>query len=383
MTTIAYRDLLLTGPGTLAGRYLRQYWQPVYRSADLAPGQVRPIRIMSENFALYRSASGVARVVGERCAHRGVKMASGSVEGERLRCAYHGWLYDADGRCVQQPAEPRPFLDRARIATYPTREYLGLVFAFLGTGEPPELPRIPEYEDNGFIQSVVVSAWPHNYFTQLENTLDYAHTAFLHWQFKNQIPEQYVAEETEYGMRTFTPGLRGAALQEIGHLHMPNAQEFVTVPVSGETVGFFTRGWRVPVDDASFLRFDIRVVPLKGKAAEEFRAREAVRAANRIKRPIPEVAQEYLDGRRSLDDLKADTTMNFADMTRLQDAVVLMGLEPMATREHEEQLGQSDRGITLARRLWKRELAAFAAGEPLTQWRRPDYLFADIEALTA
>src|SRR5262245_25926510 len=106
---ITYHDLLRTGPGTIAGRYLRSFWQPVLRSADLAHGQAKPVRIMSEDLTLYRTDSGVAHAVDSRCAHRGALLSIGRVEKETIRCPYHGWAYDGAGQCVDQPLEPKPF----------------------------------------------------------------------------------------------------------------------------------------------------------------------------------------------------------------------------------------------------------------------------------
>ena len=71
MAEAEYLDFAHTGPGTLAGRYLRSFWQPVSRSRDLAPGQAAPFRLMNEDFTLYRSESGEPHVVAFRCAHRG------------------------------------------------------------------------------------------------------------------------------------------------------------------------------------------------------------------------------------------------------------------------------------------------------------------------
>ena len=93
-----YKDFVHTGPGTLSGRYLRLFWQPVCRSKDLAPGHTKPIRIMGENFTLYRGEQG-AHVVDFRCAHRGTQLSAGWVEGDCLRCVYHGWRYDSSGQC--------------------------------------------------------------------------------------------------------------------------------------------------------------------------------------------------------------------------------------------------------------------------------------------
>ncbi|HZU05086.1 MAG TPA: Rieske 2Fe-2S domain-containing protein, partial [Chloroflexota bacterium] len=127
-----YTDFAHTGPGTLAGRYLRLFWHPIYRAEDLPPGRAVPIRIMSEDFTLYRGESGAPHVLAFRCAHRGTQLSTGWVEGDCIRCLYHGWKYDASGQCVEMPAEDPSFPPKVRIRSYPTQEYLGLIFAYLG-----------------------------------------------------------------------------------------------------------------------------------------------------------------------------------------------------------------------------------------------------------
>ena len=102
-------DFVHTGPGTLAGRYLRRYWQPIYVSENLAKGKIVPIRILGENLALYRGESGKPRVMANECPHRLTVLSTGWVEGETIRCRYHGWRYDESGQCVEQPAEAKPF----------------------------------------------------------------------------------------------------------------------------------------------------------------------------------------------------------------------------------------------------------------------------------
>ena len=94
-----YEDFYHTGPGTLAGRYLRMFWQPVSRAKDLVPGKAKPVQLMSERFTLYRGASGKAYLVDFGCAHRGTQLSTGWVEGECIRCRYHGWKYEGNGQC--------------------------------------------------------------------------------------------------------------------------------------------------------------------------------------------------------------------------------------------------------------------------------------------
>src|SRR5436853_2867738 len=115
-TEADWTDFAHTGPGTLAGRYMRTFWQPVRLSRDLEIGQAVPIRVMSEDFTLYRGASGTPYLLDFRCAHRGTQLNTGWVEGEYLRCMFHGWMYDGHGQCVEQPAEHPDFCSRVGIA---------------------------------------------------------------------------------------------------------------------------------------------------------------------------------------------------------------------------------------------------------------------------
>ena len=86
-----FSEVIHTGPGTLAGRYLRMFWQPVCCSYELPAGRTLPVRILGEDFTIYRGDSGAAYLVGSRCAHRGTQLSVGSIEGECIRCFYHGW----------------------------------------------------------------------------------------------------------------------------------------------------------------------------------------------------------------------------------------------------------------------------------------------------
>jgi 5,5'-dehydrodivanillate O-demethylase len=111
---LQFADLERVGPGTPAGRYLRLFWHPVLRARDLRPGQAKPIEVLGQKFTVYRGSDGVVRVVDFRCAHRGAQLSLGWVEGDAIRCRYHGWKYDGAGRCVEQPNEQEPFCDKVR-----------------------------------------------------------------------------------------------------------------------------------------------------------------------------------------------------------------------------------------------------------------------------
>ena len=204
-TEADYTDFAHTGPGTLAGRFMRRFWQPVYLAAKLPPGHAKPIRIMSEDFTLYRGEGGTPHLVAFRCAHRGTQLSTGWVEGDCVRCFYHGWKYDASGQCVEMPAEDPSFPPKVKIRSYPTEEYVGLIFVYLGEGEPPPLPRYPELEGEGLLTN---SSYLRecNYYNQLESNMDELHVAFVHREsvfsdvgLNVDIPE-VSGEETDYGV---------------------------------------------------------------------------------------------------------------------------------------------------------------------------------------
>ena len=101
--TVEATDYVHTGPDTLCGKYLRTFWHPVYRSEDVTLGRAVPLEVMNEHVTLYRGEEGDPHLVAFRCAHRGTQLSSGWVEGDSIRCRYHGWKYDSSGQCVEQP----------------------------------------------------------------------------------------------------------------------------------------------------------------------------------------------------------------------------------------------------------------------------------------
>jgi 5,5'-dehydrodivanillate O-demethylase len=156
------------------------FWQPVFHSADLMAQRPVPLRVMGESFTLYRGASGKVFLVDHRCPHRGLQLSTGRVEGDDLSCFYHGWKFAGDGRCIAQPPEDDAFCDKVKLRSFATREYLGVIFAFLGEGEPPPFQRYPQFESfDGFVE---INSYSRecNYFQNLENSLDTSHVGFVH-----------------------------------------------------------------------------------------------------------------------------------------------------------------------------------------------------------
>ena len=145
--------LIQVGPGTPSGDVFRRYWIPVEVSAALGGGRggfsgaLNPIKltVLGEHLILFRDSYGAPHLMEEHCSHRGTSLSYGRVEGDCIRCLYHGWLYDGDGNVVEMPGEPpeNRFNERVKHVAYPCREVAGLIFAYMG---PAELePLFPRY----------------------------------------------------------------------------------------------------------------------------------------------------------------------------------------------------------------------------------------------
>jgi 5,5'-dehydrodivanillate O-demethylase len=298
MSSATAVDFVHAGPDTMAGRYLRRFWQPVYRAENLAPGQAVPLQIMREHFTLYRGETGAPHVVAARCAHRGTQLSTGWVEGDCLRCLYHGWKYDATGQCVEQPGEDAAFAAKVRVRSHPTEEYLGLIFAYLGEGEPPPFRRFPDFELPGVVEAGLAEYWPCNYFNRVHNACDGAHVAFTHRESTGRTGKtsQYALpamsfEETDYGIRTIVqvPGRPPYYF----HFHMPDINQTRSQSrVEGSledarNVWVDPLFWRVPVDDERSVSFVVDYLPLTGPAAEGLPPAAAPGPAGRLARPQP------------------------------------------------------------------------------------------------
>ncbi len=359
-------DLAYTGPDTLAGRYLRRFWQPVCVAAELAPGQAKPVRIMSEDFTLYRGEGGAPHLVAFCCAHRGTQLSTGWVEGDCVRCFYHGWKYDHTGQCVEMPAEDPSFPPKVKIASYPTEEYLGLVFAYLGDGEPPALPRYPDFEDDGVLGTSSYVR-PCNYFQNLENGLDNVHVLFVHRDapgaesYLEQGVPRILAEETAWGLteRIVRPHHPEQRIEG----GMPNVLLIPAQALGNRGVRVDFLAWRVPVDDEQHLTFNVTLARVTGDAADAYRARRRAPADNTAATAV-EVGQAVLRGEQRVHDLRDHPLL-----INIQDTVAQLGQGTIADRAHE-RLGRSDAAVILLRKLWHRELRALADGRPLKQWTR-------------
>lgn len=373
--------LTRTGPGTAGGNLLRRYWHPVALVEEMpGDGAPLPVRIMSEELVLYRGTDGQWGLLGQHCAHRRADLSYGRIEDGGLRCLYHGWLFDRQGRCIEQPCEPpdRRFCEKVRHPAYPCQERAGVVFAYLGPGEPPLLP---DYEPLiAPAGHVLVSKFYHecNFFQGNEGNLDPSHVSYLHRQanvpenlkrpvrgsdgklplalYDADMAPRIDAEETDYGVRIFSlRDIDGRTFFRVTNFIFPN-KATIPGPMSGDGYNLY---WHVPIDDTHHWRYDFvfrRSAPMEQRDIERDREiRDELTADFKPKRN---------KSNRYLQDREAMRSWSFSGMGRIfnvQDVAIVEGCGEIVDRS-KEFLGPSDRAIIVARRQLLRAIRAVEAG---------------------
>jgi phthalate 4,5-dioxygenase oxygenase subunit len=186
LTSIDNELLTRTGPGTATGEYFRRFWQPVALSIELPTPDCPPIRVqvMGEDLIAFRDTAGRVGLIEPRCAHRGANLFFGRNEECGLRCIYHGWKYDVDGKCVDMPNVPPEsgYHGKIAIKAYPTREFAEMVWAYLGPRG--QMPQDVAQLDCGMVPAshryVTKRLMECNWAHSMEGALDTAHFSFLH-----------------------------------------------------------------------------------------------------------------------------------------------------------------------------------------------------------
>lgn len=363
------RALAQTGADTGMGRLLRGFWQPVYVAHKLAAGQARPVRIFGEDLTLYRGAGGTPFLVGGMCAHRLTVLHTGWVEGDQLRCMYHGWKYDGAGQCTERPAERDDGLPNVRIASYPTHEYGDMIFAYFGAAPAPafSLPRKDVFEGEGRIIFGRSETWNCNWLQLVENSMDAVHVSFVHRKGQRgtfidtvsvAIPElEY--EETSAGIRQIAT--RGEGNVRVSDWTFPNNNHISVPGVRAEDPWIDVGHWNVPVDDEHTVRMNIWSVPKTDPQTD-------ARTLAYFEQAGDYSAADHHDDLFHRDLYPPDTVMN---LTSAQDYVAQRGQGVLVDREREV-LGRSDAGIAFLRRLFERELDALRSGRPAKVWQKLD-----------
>ena len=175
-------ELTHVGPGTPCGEYMRRFWQPVAMTAQIEDSPIG-LRILGEDLVLFRDLSARIGLLHKHCSHRRASLEFGIVAEQGIRCCYHGWHFDIDGRILDVPGEPAdsPIPERICHGAYPTREHEGLVFAYLGPPDKrPDFPRFDTVEqpDNELVPYSI--DYPCNWLQVAENPMDPFHSVFLH-----------------------------------------------------------------------------------------------------------------------------------------------------------------------------------------------------------
>jgi nitrite reductase/ring-hydroxylating ferredoxin subunit len=346
------------GAGTPMGELLRRYWHPVGLVAD-AGDTPRRLKVLGEDLILFRDGAGRPGLVDQHCAHRGASLYYGKVEERGIRCCYHGWLFDVQGHCLEQPCEPNlgaPSRARRRQPWYPVEERYGLLWAYLG---PPERkPVLPRYEalevmdagefveaDDSSIGGGGPQVIPCNWLQHYDNLVDPFHVVILHGSFSGTqfvesmslMPEVNWAD-TPLGVKTVSTRTLpdGSTLRRISEAALPTLR-IIPSPRAGEN-GRWGRlesiGWVLPMDDTSFRIY------VAGRVREHGELRRMRSRLNgKLWEELSEAEHQAFPG-----DYEAQVSQG-------------------AIASHEaEHLATSDKGIVLLRRSLRRALEAVAAG---------------------
>lgn len=277
MLSAEQNDLITrTGPNTPAGKLMRRYWQPAALTDELSGNRpVKPLRLFGEDLVIFKDDKGRYGLVGRNCPHRGTDLAFGRLEDGGLRCPFHGWLFDVNGKCLETPAEPddSKLCANLRHKSYPVVEKSGILFAYMGPGEPPAFPEFDCFiapSTHTFAFKGMIDC---NWLQSLEVGIDPVHTSFLHRFFADEDPTQGYGkmfrdntkdadipmtrimrevtrpridvEPTGYGFRIVTQRQIDGdkAHVRLTNLVFPNA---FMIPMSREMT---ISQWHVPIDD--------------------------------------------------------------------------------------------------------------------------------------
>jgi 5,5'-dehydrodivanillate O-demethylase oxygenase subunit len=347
----ATKNELLTrvGRGTPMGELLRRYWMPIAGVSEFDNESIKPVRLMGEDLTLYKDLNGTYGLVGRHCPHRCADMSYGFVEQCGLRCNYHGWLFDQDGRCIEQPyedvAQPEArFRDKVRIQAYPVEVKAGLIWAYLG---PEPAPLVPTWEPftwkNGFVQ-IVLADVPCNWFQCQENSVDPLHFEWMHMNWSVRLKDKVgpysprhlklAFEEFDWGIvyRRIREGMsEDDPMWKVGRVCLwPNA--------------LFTGDhfeWRVPIDDENTL--------------------SVTWCFSRVPKEREPYVQEQIPAWRG-PVREAETGRLISSHVMNQDFVAWVGQGTISDRT-QEHLGTSDAGIIMMRQRFLKDMEGIARGE--------------------
>lgn len=349
-------DLASVAKGTSAGDLLRRYWHPIAVASEVKDLPVA-VRALGEDMVLFKTPNGSFGLVYPRCCHRGTTLYYGKVEDRGIRCCYHGWLFDPEGRCLDQPCEPKGGEKREnyRQPWYPVQERYGLVFAYMGP--PARKPILLRYEalevlqpgewieaDDTSIGSGGDPIAPCNWFQHWENVMDPYHVAILHSAFSGI---QFVSEMAQMPEVSFEPsplGVKstqirnkdGKIFRRVTEVAMPALRVVPNPFAAAFNQPIETLGWVLPIDDVHYRIFTA------GRVTEP---------GGFLPRP-----KGFKGTRRRWQDMTDEERQRAPGDWEAQ-----VGQGPI-TFHSEEHLASSDRGIAMLRRFFRKQIETVAAG---------------------
>jgi len=344
------------GPGTPAGEMLRHYWWPVAFADEIAGQRPRKVQLLGEEFVLFRDGAGRLGMIEPQCAHRRAPLQYGRVEQDGIRCCYHGWKFDVQGRCLETPCEDEgsTLKDRVKMAAYPVQEAAGLVFAYIGKQPAPLLPNYDLLAHSSGTRYVYGTTNHYNWLQAAENAADPPHLFWLHASvYPMYAGKRAKAEfrERDYGLE-YVMDLPGLPADKCSSLIFPCHNRFASARVEQKTPQQ-NMIFRVPKDDVTTLNFFITLIPSSdGKLVHKSEPPPGRSGRPRWEHNERGVYGQVEDGWWSVQSSD-------------QDRMALEGQGPIYDRSRET-LASSDKGVAVYRRLLRESIDAVKAGrDPL------------------
>ena len=353
------QNKLLTevGRGTPMGELMRRYWQPIGAAVDLESKWTKRVRLLGEDLVIFKDRQGRLGLIAEQCPHRRASFAHGIPTENGIRCPYHGWEYNAQGKCIHQPNEQDKCAFRDKVSTdaYPVQEMGGMLFAYMGPQPQPLLPRWDGFVAQNTIRIMGRTILPINWLQIMENSLDPVHTEWLHGHHYEFLKEQEgikVAistrhlkidfKEFEYGMtkhRLLEGHSEDGDDWKVGHpIVFPN---MLAVGNGDEKSRYYSFQMRVPVDDTHTMHLWFNAyVPPQGVAVPE----HLLEKVHTYEVPFMDDKGEYI-----VDNVDGQDMMAWISQGAIADRSL-------------ENLGSTDKGIVMYRRMLKREMQKVQAG---------------------
>jgi phenylpropionate dioxygenase-like ring-hydroxylating dioxygenase large terminal subunit len=377
--------LTRTGPGTLMGDLMRRYWLPALLSHEIPHPDCPPVRIklLGEDLVAFRDSAGRVGLLDEHCSHRGTSLFYGRNEECGLRCIYHGWKYDVQGRVIETPAEPpdSTLKHKVRHTAYPCKEAAGIVFTYMGPKE--KMPLLPNYEWMKLPLTHIYATrclQDCNYLQGLEGECDSSHLSFLHKAFTEKKrgggdPNMYALDaaprlegvETDYGVRMISRrnGGPGITYLRVSNFVMPCHGFVPTGGLEGNREGYTVHS-HVPVDDEHSMRFNISFRRSRPVREDERRVEEEIASDHR---KVRNLNNDYLQDRA---EQKRETFTGMGKIFLVHDSCATESMGRIYDRS-KEHLGKSDGTVIAVRKFLLQSVKDFEKG------KEPPHLFRTAE----